>query len=166
MARKQKEERDESSDTAVDETRAEPRVYELGFHIDPELSQEDVKKIFQKLKAVAAEAGTVVATGDPEKMPLAYTISRMEHTGRHDFSTTFFSWIAYEATGEAHDKVLETVRGEDHVFRFIDILTTKDAALHAAEQREMRMRVADTSSGPEEAVSEEQLDAALEEVAA
>ncbi|HFC11079.1 MAG TPA: hypothetical protein ENJ75_02745 [Candidatus Kaiserbacteria bacterium] len=165
MVKKQKEET--AKDAVVDEGRNEPHVYELGFHIDPDLSQDDVKTVYQTMKETIASVGTVVATGKPEKIALAYTISRMEHTGRHDFSSAFFSWIAYETTAEGHKKVLEEAESEQRIFRFIDILTTKESAEHTAEEHEMRTKVLDkTSDKPkEENVSEEQLDAALKEVA-
>ncbi len=165
MARKQKEEINDSQEEENSGNGAEPRVYELGFHIDPELSHEDVKRIFQEIKAAAAEAGTVIATNEPEKMQLAYTISHMEHTGRHDFAASFFVWVAYEATSEAHKEVIGAANNEKDIFRFIDLITTKEAALHAAEQYEMRMHVSDEPTTKEEAVSEDQLNAALEEAA-
>ena len=163
MTHKQKEERAEAREEENSENSAEPRVYELGFHIDPELSQKEVKRIFQEMKTIAENAGALIATSEPEKIQLAYTISHMEHTGRHDFSAAFFVWIAYEATSAAHEKVIAAAHAEKNIFRFIDISTTKEAALHAAEQYEMRARVSEKSTTKDDAVSEEQLNAALEE---
>ncbi len=60
----------------------ESRVYELGFHIDPELPQEEVKKTYQALRE---KASSLVAEGEPQKIPLAYTISRkVQGGGRRD----------------------------------------------------------------------------------
>ncbi|MGK4455948.1 hypothetical protein, partial [Klebsiella pneumoniae] len=54
---------------------AEPRVYELGFHLDPELPQEEAKKTYQSLKdLITNNGGSLVAEGEPEKIALAYTI--------------------------------------------------------------------------------------------
>ena len=94
---------------------AEPRIYELGFHIDPELSQEEAKKVFEGMKDVM---GNVIAEGAPEKIQLAYTISRMEHGGRRDFDGSYFAWVAYEADGPTHTKVGEVARAETRIFRF------------------------------------------------
>ena len=81
----------------------ETRVYELGFHLDGELPQEEVKKAYQGIRDRITAVGTVIAEGEPTKVPLAYTISRQETTGRRDFDTAFFCWIAYEADGAGHD---------------------------------------------------------------
>lgn len=165
MARKQKEPLEEAVENITDTDQHEPQVYELGFHIDPELSQNDVKQLYQTLKSAIAEVSTVIATGEPEKMQLAYTIYRMEHEGRHDFSSSFFAWIAYEATVDNHTAILKTAREESRIFRFIDILTNKEAVEHAVEQRDLRMRAQEKPEDAQE-VSEAELDAALEQTAA
>ena len=49
---------EQSGPFELEENHAEPRVYELGFHIDGELTQEDAKKAYQALKDLAAAHGT------------------------------------------------------------------------------------------------------------
>ncbi|MDE1966249.1 MAG: 30S ribosomal protein S6 [Patescibacteria group bacterium] len=143
------------------EDSASPRVYELGFHIDPELPQEEVKKVYQGIRSIIAGNGAIVAEGEPEQIRLAYTVSRQEHAGRRDFDSAQFAWIAYEAAGEGHAAIVDAARTETRIFRHLDILTTKDAVRHAAEVREMREKAPEK---PEE-VSDTELDAALESAA-
>lgn len=161
MARNQKETTEEIKEDKIDADHEDLRVYELGFHIDPELPQEEVKKVFNGIKEAILQEGQEIAMVEPEKISLAYTISRTEHTGRHDFSASFFAWIAYEATGQAHQNVGDVVRKQTNIFRFIDILTTKEAALHSAEQHKMRKHTEKAKPQEEDVVSDEQLDAAL-----
>lgn len=154
------------SDEGADLT--ETRVYELGFHLDGELPQEEVKKAYQGIRDRITAVGTVVAEGEPTKVPLAYTISRQETTGRRDFDSAFFCWIAYEADAAGHDSLLELVKTQSSIIRHLDIRTTKDAAKHAAEMHELFARAAleqGEASGlsPEEEFSEVELDAALKE---
>ena len=149
-----------------DTNHAEPRVYELGFHIDPELGTEEAKKVYQGLRAKAEAAGSLVAEGEPQKIQLAYTVSRKETGGRRDFDASFFAWIAYEATGEGHDAVLEAVQAENRVFRFIDLRTDKEAARHAAEMHEiMAQEASKAAKEPEEEVADAEIEQALKEVA-
>jgi ribosomal protein S6 len=146
---------------------AEMRVYELGFHIDAELPQEEAKQTYQSFKDLIAKNGSVVAEGELEKIPLAYTISRMETTGRRDFNSAYFGWIAYEAAGAGHAAITEGVRANTKVVRFLDIRTTKDAAKHAAEMHEiyMKMPVEEIDSSEEETapVVDTEIDAVLKE---
>lgn len=129
---------------------AEPRVYELGFHLDPELSQEEVKKAYGDMRDLIAAAGTIIAEGEPVKIPLAYTISRMETSGRRDFNSAFFCWIAYEADGAAHEKVAAAAREDSRIIRFLDIRTTVDEAKHSAEMQELFAQMASQPNGEEE----------------
>jgi len=144
----------------------ESRVYELGFHLDSELPTEEVKKTYQALRDVIAGVGTIIAEGEPVKVPLAYTIARSEQNGRRDFTSAFFCWIAYETEGEGHDKVLEAVKAETRVIRFLDLRTTKDAAKHSAEMAEIYAKMPEQGGVLEEETRDEELDAALKEAGA
>jgi ribosomal protein S6 len=169
MARTDKKEKELGIEEPMLENEAESaemRVYELGFHIDAELSSEEVEKTFQDLKTlVSAGKGSIVAEGEPGKVHLAYTISRMSTTGRRDFDTSFFGWIVYENEGAAHEKVLSTLKGDLRLIRHIDLRTTKEAAKHSAEMHEFYRTVPQEPVEEEEAADAE-LDAALKEVGA
>lgn len=138
----------------------ETRVYELGFHIDPELPQEEVKKTYQALRDRAA---TLVAEGEPQKIPLAYTIYiKVQGGGRRDFDTAYFAWFAYEADRDQHEALVEAAKAEPRIIRFIDLKTTVEAAKHAAEMHEMYAKMGESRSEAAEA-EEETVDAELDE---
>ncbi len=153
----------EGTEQELDGGYNESRVYELGFHLDSELPTEEVKKTYQKIRDAIEKAGPVVAEGEPVKIPLAYTISRSEHAGRRDFTSAYFCWIAYETEGEGHDAVLEAVKAESRIIRFIDLRTTKEAAKHSAEMQEIYAKMPENQGAPEEEVADAELDAALKE---
>jgi ribosomal protein S6 len=151
----------------LEDDHAEVRVYELGFHLDPELPETEVKKAYQAIRDVISGAGTVLAEGEPTKIPLAYTISRTETgVGRRDFDTAFFCWIAYEIDGAGHQAVTSAADAEKRIIRFIDLRTTKEEAKHSEEMQEVYAQMAANEQVPEEeaTVSETELDAALKEV--
>lgn len=153
------------TDTRADESlESKPRVYELGFHLDPELPSEEVKKAYQAMRSAIMDKGTLVAEGEPEKIQLAYTISRQEVAGRRDFDSAYFAWVVYEASAERHAEVLTTASADKRIIRFIDLLTTKDAARHALEMRELSRKTPERIENIEAAAGAE-LDAALESVA-
>ncbi|HYE22847.1 MAG TPA: hypothetical protein VEA92_00100 [Candidatus Paceibacterota bacterium] len=152
----------DSTELEIEEGNNETRTYELGFHIDPELPQEEVKKTYQAIREKIAAAGDIVAEGEPEKIQLAYTISRQETTGRRDFVSAYFAWIAYDATTEGHGTVLEMAQSEPRFVRFIDLKTTKEAATHAAEMHEIMFRSPEKLEG-EEGFADADLDQALKD---
>ncbi len=146
---------------ALETESSELRVYELGFHLDPELPTEEVKKAYQTIRDSLSEKGTVVAESEPLKIPLAYTISRQEVAGRRDFDSAYFSWIVYETSAENHADVVKMAGAEKRIVRFIDLITTKDAARHSVEIRELSMKAPESTEDPE-AVLGAELDVALE----
>lgn len=139
---------------------AEARVYELGFHLDPELPIEEVKKVYQSLHDLIASKGTIVTEVEPEKIQLAYTISRQEVAGRRDFNSAYFAWIVYEMVATEHAEVITAAKANKFVVRFIDLITTKDEARHAFEIHELLAKVPEVESSEE--VLNTELDAALE----
>ena len=140
----------ETTDEFLDEAGAEPRVYELGFHLDPELAQEDVKSNYQTVRDFIANLGTVIAEGEPVKIPLAYTISRMDTTGRRDFNSGFFCWISYETDAAGHEKVATMARENTRIIRFLDIRSTVEEAKHAADMQEIFAQMASEAGEMEE----------------
>ena len=142
----------------------ESRVYELGFHIDPELPQEEVKKTYQALRALAS---SLVAEGEPQKIPLAYTISqKVQGGGRRDFDSAYFAWFAYEADGKEHEAIVEAAKAHSRLIRFIDLRTDADTAKHAAEMHDIYAKLGEGREAAENEVSDTDLDAALKDVAA
>lgn len=148
----------------VEDEGSEPRVYELGFHLDPELPTEEVKKAYKTIRSFIESKGVLVAEGEPEKIQLSYTISLQETTGRRDFNSAYFSWIVYEASAENHSEVITMAKADKHIVRFIDLVTTKDAARHSVELHELSLKTPERTKEPD-AVSGVELDAALERAA-
>ncbi len=153
---------DETSEE-LDADHAELRVYELGFHIDPELGAEGVKKVWDAIHVGIEKNGTIVAEGMPQKIQLAYTVSRGETAGRRDFDSSFFAWIAYEADGAGHEAAGALAKETSSIFRYIDVRTDKEAAKHFSEMQELLAKMPENETAEEE-VSETDLDAALKQV--
>jgi len=156
--------KNQDEDVLVDgteDTGAEPRVYELGFHLDPELPTEEVKKAYQAIRELLASKGPVIAEVEPEKIQLAYTISRQEVAGRRDFNSAYFAWIVYETVATSHAEIISAADANKAIIRFIDLITTKDAARHALEVHELLEKAPAPESDPEEVLNTE-IDAALE----
>ncbi len=162
-----KQDRDVSADergpSSAEATEGAARVYELGFHLDPELPVEEVKKTYHTIRELITDKGTIVAEGEPQKIPLAYTISRQETSGRRDFNSAYFSWIVYEALATTHTEILTMASANKRIIRFIDLLTTKDSARHSVEMHELSLKTPERTMDPEDIAGAE-LDTALESV--
>jgi ribosomal protein S6 len=151
-----------AAEETLDSDHSELRAYELGFHLDPDLTEGDAKKAYQALRDLMEKGGSIIAEGEPVKIQLAYTVSRTEQSVRKDFDASYFCWIAYMATGEGHDAVLAAAKADARIFRFIDLRTTKEAAQHAAEIREIMMKMPEKQQEETDA-SDAEIEAALKE---
>jgi ribosomal protein S6 len=150
--------------TEPEDMGSEPRIYELGFHLDPELPTEEVKRAYQAVRDLVEGTGAIIAEVEPEKIQLAYTISRQEVSGRRDFNSAYFAWIVYETDAVKHAEIITAADANKSIVRFIDLTTTKDAARHALEVHELMAKVPETEVSPDEVLSTE-IDAALESAA-
>jgi len=148
-------------DETLENGGSESRVYELGFHLDPELPTEEVKKAYQTVRGLIEDKGSIVVESEPEKIQLAYTISRQEVAGRRDFDSAYFSWVVYETSAENHAEILSAVNAEKRIIRFIDLITTKEAARHFIEARELAIKGPESAEDAEAALGAD-LDAAIE----
>lgn len=158
-----KQNKDMNMDETLDSD-SEPRVYEIGLHLDPELPTEEVKKAYQEIRTFIEKMGTIVAEGEPEKIQLAYTIARQETVGRRDFDSAYFAWITYEATPSNHAEILTSANVYKRIIRFIDLLTTKDSARHSVEMHELALKTPERVDTAETVLGTE-LDAAIENAA-
>ena len=154
---------DMSMEEEIADSGDEAHVYELGFHLDPELPVEEVKKAYQAVHELISNKGTIVAEGEPQMVQLAYIISRQETSNRRDFNSAYFCWIAYETSAPLHAEILTSMSADKRIIRFIDLVTTKDAARHAVEIREFTAKTPERTEEPE-AVTDVELDAALQSV--
>ena len=151
----------------VEDMLLEPRVYELGFHLDPEMPVEEVKKAYRAVHDLIKKAGEIVAEVEPEKIPLAYTISRQEVSGRRDFDSAYFAWIVYETLPANHAEIITAMNANKLIIRFIDLVTDKEQARHALEVHEMLAKLPEpvSETTADETMTAE-LDVALESAAA
>ena len=147
----------------------EPQTYEVGYHIVSTVSEDALPKEVAKLTdIVKALGGTFVAEGFPVKTELAYMISKKFGTERHDFTSTYFGWVAFELSPDKINECKIQIEALQNVLRFIIIKTTKEdvaSALQAPKVEEEHTRlVADESKAGE--VSEKALDEVLEGIGA
>src|SRR3989344_4760775 len=166
MAEKRSDEQGEDIETGLPAQAGEARVYELGFHLDPGLATEEAKSAYQAIRALIGGKASISAEGEPEKVALAYTISRAgpsDARARRDFDSAYFAWIAYETPVAAHGEIVAAAGADARIIRFIDLTTDKDTARAALERAELAAKVSERTDETTEAVADDvALDAALE----
>jgi ribosomal protein S6 len=116
----------------------EKAIYEVGFHVAPSLSEEEVGAVVQKIKAALATGGAeIVSEGAAHKMALAYTIE-IANSGlaaqagkRAKYNEAYFGWIKFESDRQAIPALEQMLRGAKETIRYLLIITVREDAVSA-----------------------------------
>src|SRR3989344_4245141 len=79
---------------------AEPRIYEIGYHIIPTVKEEDIEKTVGEIRKVIESSigkATFIAEGAPSLMKLAYPMSVREGEKYTEYDRGYFGWKKFEA---------------------------------------------------------------------
>ena len=149
------------------------RVYELGFHIVPAISEEEAPKEALAIKEfIKKHSGVTLSEEVPKHVELAYPMYRVESGRKEKFETAHFGGIKFEidTTGLAElKKALDTNR---NIIRHIIFRTVKEnthAEVRLPQVRGERKHVIAPRATPKEnqvgvPVSEKALDESIKEI--
>ncbi|TSD03004.1 MAG: Uncharacterized protein Athens071416_395 [Parcubacteria group bacterium Athens0714_16] len=144
----------------------EGRVYELGFLLDPAISEDKLDEEFSLIKKVIENnKGSFISEEWPKTKKLEYTIFKASHEGKRVFDTAYFSWVKFETVPLLVDKIYEEIKKNEKVIRFIIIKTVKGDTLAVARKpviREKRKVVEKKEQETE--ISKEELDKTIDEL--
>ena len=150
---------------ATDEEMKDLAVYEVAFHIDPNLSDTKVRTVYDDVhKLIESKATALIAESDPTRMTLAYTISHTQEGQKKEYNTSFFAWIAYEGHPENQKEIVDSVQEKEEIIRHLCIKTTKEEALFAQEREHERKMLKQNAQKEKEEVPADDLDNAVESV--
>jgi len=108
------------------------RVYELGFHLVPTLSEEDVPVTFGDLKELVLSLGGVAISDEmPKMMPLAYPMVKIIANIRNKFKTAYFGWIKFEMDSDKVLKLKKKLDLDPNFVRFLLIKTVRESTVAA-----------------------------------
>jgi len=140
------------------DTNTEGVVYEIGFHLIPLVSEDEVASHVSTIKSILDKAGArVISEEFPTLIELAYSISKKIRGSREDFDTAYFGWIKFETTPGAIESIDEDVRGLGEVLRFIIIKTLREDTILKREPEHEDKEFDEPSS-------EEEMDKAIDEL--
>ncbi len=106
------------------------KVYELGFHLSSNLTEEEVEKEVSAIKTgINKAAGSTVSEESPKLVPLAYTIEVHSDSGNKKFDKAYFGWVKFEMEPENISKVSEFAKADKNIIRFLLSKTDKGNAV-------------------------------------
>jgi ribosomal protein S6 len=115
-------------------TTNEVKLYELGFHLNPAITDDQVSLKIDEIKKVLTDNNAeVVKEGGPQSMKLAYEITKAINGKNERFTTATFSWIKFNTNSEDIEKIKEEIDSNDSIIRSL-IAKTEDDEEHSTSK--------------------------------
>lgn len=146
------------------------RIYEVGYHINPDAKEEDLEKIVGSARSLIEQAGgSFIAEGAPAMTRLAYPVDVRQGEKHIAYDRGYFGWIKFEGSVVAAQTLEQMLKKDAQFIRYIVFQTVREdtrAKMKAPQLREVKrtdtirttVRRAEESTAP---VSEEQLEKAI-----
>ena len=166
----------ESTENMIDKTQEgdiDPRVYELGYHIIPAVSDEEAPKEATAIKEFIKEhGGTVISEEMPKHIELAYTMYRTENGKKEKFDAAHFGGIKFEIDPVGVLEVKNVLDANKNILRHIIFKTVRENTHaemrfpHVRSERKQSMTPKAPLRKEEKSVpiSEEALDKSIKEL--
>ena len=160
-----------------DENEVVTRVYEAGYHILPTVVEGDVEKVVGTIRSeIEKFGGALISEGAPSLIKLTFPMDKREGERHIAYDRGYFGWLKFEASTDSANKLLEVLKGNASILRSIVFKTLREdtrAKFKAPQLREVK-RTDTIKAAPrrapvaeeKEAVSEEELEKALETLTA
>lgn len=133
-------------------------VYEVGYHLLPQLSDEDVQTTVKNLAAFLKENdATFVGEKAPEKIDLAYAIERRVEGKYQSVRSAFFGWVAFELDPARIADVKKFMDMNQNVLRYLIVTTSVDEVKAVMEGKVIVPKAASSTeviAAPKRAVEE------------
>ncbi len=103
-------------------------IYEIGFLINPDLSQQEAEQTVENLKKILEKQGAaVISEGEVVDIDLAYQIITKIASKNERFDQAFFSWVKFETDGEKIADIKKEVdKIKKEIFRYLISKTVAD----------------------------------------
>jgi len=106
-------------------------VYEVGFHIVPTVSPENLPKEVDAIKAILEkEKATIISEEFPKLRALAYQMVKVVGPVRHKFDSAYFGWIKFEGSKDVVAELNKALTASEKILRFLTIKTVKENTIY------------------------------------
>lgn len=135
-------------------------VYEVGYLLVPNLSDEEALARAGDLKALLAQSGAeIISEEGPLLRPLSYDMAKAIGNQKKLFDQGYFGWIKFELDRDAALSVERSVASREDVIRALLVETVRENTL----QRKSVQKAERPASG-EKKLTEDEIDRTIEEL--
>ncbi len=103
------------------------KVYELGIHLLPTLSEADVQIEFSKIKSQIEKAnGEFISESAPRLFTLAYEIPKTIKAQKKWYETAYFGWVKFHLEASTLAAIEKYVKELDSTLRYVFVKTVAE----------------------------------------
>ncbi len=146
------------------------KIYELGYHVLPNLSEDEVTKVVTGIKDTLAKMeASVIAEQFPQMRELAYELGKEIENKVRRFRTAYFGWIKFEIEASEIEGFKALMDKNLDILRFIIVKTVRESTLATpklAYQRPVKRTAAEAAGGAapmDEAAVDKKIEEMVEE---
>jgi len=140
-------------------------VYEIGFLLVPEISEEKLPEAFGTVKdAILSKGAIAISEEFPRLTTLAYTMEKTINNKIERFREGYFGWIKFEAPAETIAPIDAMLRLRDDVIRHLLVSTVRENTIASKRGFGVRRRSKDDEKvkGDAPEMSKEEIDREIE----
>lgn len=148
---------------------AEPKVYEVGFHIIPTVAENDLGVEVTRVRdVIEAAGGRMISDEYPKHIDLAYPMIKVAANKRAIYHASYFGWMKFEVEPKGAQAIDRALKENASVIRFILIKTVRENTM--VPKKVLREKKGETTERTKEVVTEkptlteEELDKTIEDL--
>lgn len=117
------------------------KVYEVGYHIIPDVSIENLAGEVDNIKNFLAKEGTMIISEEfPKLRDLAYTMPKVVGGARRKFDAAYFGWIKFDAGESSIIKIKKFFDENENILRFLLISTVRENTIFPAKIADIQVK--------------------------
>lgn len=106
------------------------KIYEIGYHVMPNLSEEELAKVVEGVKSNLSKMGAeIIADQYPQSLNLAYDIVKEIDNKNRKFSHSFFGWVKFALEPNLFEDLKKIMDKNSNLLRYIIIKTVRESTL-------------------------------------
>ena len=118
----------------IESTKEGFKVYELGIHLLPSLSEADVQIEFSKIKSnIEKLDGEIISESIPQMFNLAYEIPKTLKAQKKWYETAYFGWVKFELDSSKLAVFEKFVKELEETLRYLIVKTVRENTLVAKD---------------------------------
>lgn len=108
----------------------DPRVYEIGYLLVPQIKEEDLDaEIDAVRKLITDQGGLPIGEGRAELMDLQYPMKKVINNAQMTFTKGYFGWIKFDVSPEKTSAIKQGLDASDKIIRHLFVSTVRENTL-------------------------------------